>query len=64
MTLEDELQEINGVGEATAEKIVEIVEEHSVDSEVSENVKSAYEYYEAGQMAYAGKFIERAYNNL
>lgn len=47
MTLEDDLQDIDGIGPATAEKIVRIVDEH--DSIVpSEKVEWAVEQAQRG----------------
>lgn len=43
--LKNELTDIRGVGDATADEILSVVEEHSVDSTVKENVRQAYDYY-------------------
>lgn len=60
--LKAELTEIDGIGDVTAEKILEAVAEHDgTDSTVIENVRDAYDYYESGQESYAGKFLRRAY---
>ena len=73
--MRDELTEINGVGEVTADKILEVVEraeEYSKIVEkaeqpsktVEENVREAWDYYEEGKESYAGKYLRRAYNAL
>lgn len=62
--LSDDLQDIDGVGEVTAENIIEVLEDADTNDAVAENVEAAYEYYEAGQESYAGKFIKRAYEHL
>lgn len=66
MTLEDELMEIRGIGEAKADEVLDVLEAHekSVESEVAENIKSAWDYYDAGYESYAGKFLKRAYEGL
>lgn len=61
--LKDQLQEIDGVGEKTAEKILDVVDETNSD-ELTENIEDAYDYYQAGQYSYAGKFLKRAYESL
>ena len=63
--LKDDLTDIDGVGEVTADRILETLEAHdSTDSEVAENVREAYKCYAAGEVGYARKFIERAYEAL
>lgn len=53
--LKDDLLAIDGVGEATAEKILAIVESHRE----TENLEKAIAYLEAGQTGYAKKYISR-----
>ena len=64
MSLKDELTDIDGVGDVTAERIIEVLDERDTDDAVAENVREAHEYYEAGEKSYAGKFLRRAYNEL
>jgi endonuclease III-like uncharacterized protein len=64
--LRDDLTEIQGVGEATADSILEVLAEHDTgtDSEVREAVLETWDYYQDGQYSYAGKYLERAVNHL
>jgi len=62
--IEAELMDINGVGEATAEKILDVMNGSGVSERLRENVIEAYEHYEAGQESYAGKFLTRAYEEV
>jgi ribosomal protein S13 len=59
MSLESDLQEIRGIGEAKASEIVEVVDQHSGDSEAQENVRKALAELEEGRVGYAQKFLER-----
>ena len=63
MKLEAELTEINGVGEATAAKIMEIVDDTDA-SDAKENLEDALDYFDAGNPEYAEKFVRRAYEGL
>jgi len=62
--MKDELTEIRGIGDAKAEAVMEVVESNSVDSDVAENVRRAYDYYQDGQEHQALSFLERAYELL
>jgi len=64
MSLEQAFQEVDGVGPVKAEELVEIAQSEGVDSDVADNVRSAWGYYENGDYSYMGKFLERAVNNL
>jgi ribosomal protein S13 len=64
MSLEENLQNIHGIGEQKAKEIMEVVESNSVNSDVEENVKNAYDYYQEGEYSYMGKFLERAMEAL
>jgi len=64
MSLKEDVQEVDGVGEVKAAQIAEIVEEHDVDSTIRENIRQAYDYYQAGRQSYAKKFLQRAYEEL
>jgi hypothetical protein len=65
MTIEDELEDISGVGTETRKKIMTVFEEHnSTSDEVVENLETALDYYEAGEYEYAGKFLRRAVDGL
>ena len=54
--LKNELQTIDGVGEKTAEKIVEVVDEHG-DSDLPEAVYSAFEHAEDGNARMAASYL-------
>ena len=56
--LKAELQTINGVGEKTAEKIVEVVDEHG-DSDLPEAVYSAFEHAEGGNARMAASYLSQ-----
>jgi endonuclease III-like uncharacterized protein len=60
-----QLLAINGVGEATADKILAITEEHTTtDTDVATQVRAAWDYYQADQYGYAGKFLRNAYEQV
>jgi len=54
--LKDDLLAIDGVGEATADKILAVVEEH----QGTENLQEAIAYLDAGRPDYAQKYIKKA----
>ena len=54
--LKDDLVAIDGVGEKTAEKILDVVEAHHE----TEHLEEAIAYLEAGQTGYAKKYIRKA----
>lgn len=61
--LREALTDIQGVGDATADKILDAVEAHAdsdVPEDLAENVRSAWDYHHNGDYGYAGKFLERA----
>ena len=64
MSLKDDVQKVDGVGEVKAAQIVDIVEDHSVNSTIKENVRQAYDYYQNGHQSYAEKYLQRAYEEL
>lgn len=55
--LHDALTDIQGVGDATATKIIDLVGEQS---DVTEDLREALDYLEAGQPGYAAKYVRRA----
>lgn len=55
--MRDELLDIQGVGEATAEKIEAVYAAHGGDRE---DLREALDYLEAGRPGYAEKFIRRS----
>jgi len=59
MSIKSELQEIQGIGPAKSEQIVEIVEAHSTDSDTVELVEEALDYLDEGRPGYAKKFLAR-----
>lgn len=62
MSLEEDLEEVDGVGEKTAEKVVEVLEERG-DSEGQEFDREAFnegmEYLRAGNPDYAQEYFEQ-----
>jgi hypothetical protein len=54
--LKDDLLAIDGVGEATADKMLAVVEEHQETG----NLEEAIAYLEAGRPDYAQKYIRKA----
>jgi len=56
MSLKTELMEIRGVGEATAESILEVLEE---SDEYGTDVEQAIDYIETGHPNYALKFLKQ-----
>jgi len=54
--LKGDLLAIDGVGEATAEKILAVVEEY----QETEKLQEAIAYLEAGNTDYAKKYIKKA----
>lgn len=69
--LTDELRTIDGVGEARAEEIVAIVDDHRDDQDddldvddVRDLLESALDYHENGDHQYAEKFVRRALEAL
>lgn len=63
MSLRDELTEISGVGDATADKIISVVESQS-NEDVAETLAEAIEYYESGSPEYAMGYVRDAYNEV
>ena len=59
MTLKEDLQEIQGVGEATAESIIAVLEENDALGE-SVNVEKALYFLERGNTAAAKSVLEAA----
>ena len=64
--MKDDLTDIQGVGDKTADKIMTVFEEHNsgTSDDVAENMKQALDYYESGEYEYAGKFLRRAVDGL
>jgi len=62
--LYDELTEIDGVGDATAEKILAVIDAYSTSGGVEDNVRQAYDYWQSGKPGYAGKYLKRAITEL
>jgi len=60
--LEDALTDIRGVGDATAEEIMSVVDEHGDGGsvELEETLRDAVSYYEQGDYGYAEKYLYRA----
>lgn len=67
MTVRDDLTDINGVGETTADKIMTVFEDYEssdVPEDVRSNLEDAMSYYDAAQYEYAGKFLRRVMEDL
>jgi len=65
--LYDDLLSIDGVGEATANKVQDVYDEHGYgepSDELEQNLRQALDYYNAGNYEYAGKYLKRAENLL
>lgn len=59
--LKDELMDIKGVGSATADSIIEVLEEHdSMDTQTESLIKNALDYLDEDLPGHARKFLERA----
>jgi hypothetical protein len=51
------------VGEATANKVHEVYQQHGYgepSGELTQNLRQAIDYYDAGNYEYAGKYLKRA----
>jgi endonuclease III-like uncharacterized protein len=64
--MKDDLTDIQGVGDKTADKIMTVFEEHNsgVSDDVRHNLEEAMSYYENEDYEYAGKFLRRAVDGL
>ena len=62
--LRDELMEIKGVGEATAEEILVVLEETQGNEKVASLLAQALDYYADNRPGYAKKYVEQAYNEV
>jgi len=61
--LYDDLLAIDGVGEATANKVHEVYQQHGygdTNEELAQNLRQALDYYDVGNYEYAGKYLKRA----
>lgn len=59
------LTDIDGVGDATAEKILDVLDEEiAISDSVREMIETAHDEHKHGDPEYAGKFVRRAYNEL
>lgn len=65
--LRDQLTDIRGVGDATADEIFDVLtdyEDSGVSDDLRENITAAWDYYENGQESYAEKYLRRAYEEV
>jgi len=65
--LYDDLLSIDGVGEATANKVHEVYKQHGYgepSEELEQNIRQALDYYRAGKYEYGAKYLTRAENLL
>ena len=61
--MRDALLGIDGVGPATADKIMEIVAENG-SADVADDLEAAVDYLDAGRPGYAEKYVRRAYDSV
>lgn len=65
--LRDDLTEIHGVGDATADEILAVLDEHGqggVPDTVRDHIQEAHDHHQAGEHEYAAKFVRRAVDAL
>jgi ribosomal protein S13 len=62
--VKSELQEIKGVGEATAEEVMNVLEETQHNDKVAGLLSDALSYYEDGRPDYARKYVQEAYEEV
>lgn len=58
MSLEEQFQTVDGVGEVKASELAEIANEHRQDADL-DAFREGMDYYENGDYEYAGKFFRR-----
>lgn len=63
--LESRLQEIDGVGEKTSDRIVDVLDDYrdqepeaTVPDDLEDGIMDMQEYYDAGEYGYAGNYLE------
>ena len=59
MSLKDDLTDIQGVGDATADKIMTVFEDYQSEPEAVEAIEKALEYFDQGDYTYGEKFLRR-----
>ena len=62
--LRDELTEIRGVGEATADEILDVLDERDDVDDVRDYVQEVHDHHQAGEHQYAAKYVQRAHDAL
>ena len=63
-TLHDDLTDIRGIGDAKAEAILEVLEDHETESDLAEPLRAAVDAFDADRPGYAEKFVRRAYEEV
>ena len=63
-TLHDELTDIRGIGDAKAEAILEVLEDHETDSDLADPLRAAVDAFDAERPGYAEKFVRKAYEEV
>jgi len=63
-TLHDDLTDIRGIGDAKAEAILEVLEDHETKSDLAEPLRAAVDAFDAERPGYAEKFVRRAYSEV
>jgi endonuclease III-like uncharacterized protein len=64
-TEREQLLAINGIGEATADKILEITaRDDTADEELASLVCDAWDYHLVEQHGYAGKYLRKAHDKV
>lgn len=59
MSLEEDLQTVDGIGPAKASEVMDVIEDHNSDSEAREQVSKALEYMDQGDYGYGEKYLRR-----
>jgi endonuclease III-like uncharacterized protein len=63
MSLKDELTQIRGIGDATADEVLAVVDDYG-ESDAESLLQEAIDYYNEGKPWYARKFVEEAKEEL
>lgn len=59
--LREELQEIDGVGEKTTDRIMDVLDgyqEETVPDDLEDAIMDMWDYYDAGEYGYAGEYLK------
>lgn len=65
MSLKSELQEIRGIGDAKADAIIDVLDDHKDNTtEIRETLEEALEYYNQGDENICAEYVEQAIDQL